>query len=215
MGKAPTLRTVSLAFMSGTSISWLTAQLYDLSEFSGCKNPDEKQYEDLARTILNSYGYLKLTELMDFFRRFKAGEYGKFYGSVDPLVITTTLRLDYLRTRAAILDSLRREDEQLQRMRDPEFILDWYAKETRRRMMTFYSWNFRSCDFTMEEFLEIAWLFRLGDNGPDCQWDDTNPHGYLLLDYYELEVKEDEEGCRQLTGKVIKKARLTTSGKTK
>jgi hypothetical protein len=100
-------------------------------------------------------------------------------------------------------------------MRDPEFILDWYAKETRRRMMTFYSWNFRSCDFTIEEFLEIAWLFRLGDNGPDCQWDDTNPHGYLLPDYYELEVKEDEEGRRQLTGKVIKKARLTTSGKTK
>ena len=35
---------------------------------------------------------------MLFFFQFKSGKYGRFYGSVDPLVITTSLR-DFLKER--------------------------------------------------------------------------------------------------------------------
>lgn len=35
---------------------------------------------------------------MLFFHRFKTGRYGRFYGAVDPLVITTSLR-DFIRER--------------------------------------------------------------------------------------------------------------------
>lgn len=36
---------------------------------------------------------------MLFFHRFKAGRYGRFYGSVDPLVITTAIR-EFIAERA-------------------------------------------------------------------------------------------------------------------
>lgn len=42
--------------------------------------------------IAIEYPYLKISELLLFFHRFKAGRYGHFYGNVDPLRITTALR---------------------------------------------------------------------------------------------------------------------------
>lgn len=47
---------------------------------------------------------------MLFFHRFKAGRYGRFYGSVDPLVITTALR-EFLRDRNLVYDQHRQEQE--------------------------------------------------------------------------------------------------------
>jgi hypothetical protein len=49
---------------------------------------------------------------MLFFHRFKAGHYGRFYGSVDPLVITTALR-DFCKERAeAWVKRVQQEREQ-------------------------------------------------------------------------------------------------------
>ena len=76
-----------------TTVAWLAPQLFDLSEFCGCKDKiSEFQIEQCAAIIANTYFYLKVTELMLFFYRFKQGRYGRFYGAVDPLVITTSLR---------------------------------------------------------------------------------------------------------------------------
>ncbi len=72
--------------------AWMLAQLTDLSEYCGCKDKLEgKALEHCAEIITLRYNYLKISEIMLFIFRFKAGDYGKFYGSVDPLTITTSL----------------------------------------------------------------------------------------------------------------------------
>lgn len=83
-----------------TSTMWLIPQLYDLSEYCGVKDKLEgKSLEECASVIASEFYYLKVSELMLFFHRFKSGRYGKLYGSVDPLAITTSLR-EFLKERA-------------------------------------------------------------------------------------------------------------------
>lgn len=75
------------------AVMWLLPQLYDLSEYCGVKNKLQgKPLEGCAHVIATEFYYLKVSELMLFFHRFKSGRYGKFYGTVDPLVITSALR---------------------------------------------------------------------------------------------------------------------------
>ena len=44
-----------------------------------------------GKTILANYGYLKVTELMVFFSKFKAGQFERFFGNFDAMVITNSL----------------------------------------------------------------------------------------------------------------------------
>lgn len=87
-GKAPSLGVMRLAYGHNVAESWMQIQLNDLAEFSGCKGKlNERQITELASIIISKYGYLKLTEFMLFFQKFKRGEYGIFYGNVDPMKI--------------------------------------------------------------------------------------------------------------------------------
>lgn len=79
-------------------MQWLTAQLTELSAYCGARNMDVAQLRMLAMTLATEYPWLKITEYLVFFHRFKAGRYGKFYGSVDPLTITTAMR-EFIRER--------------------------------------------------------------------------------------------------------------------
>lgn len=98
-GTAPTMGMVNTCYGSGTAQEWLVYQLADLSEFSGAKEKiTGHQIKQLADIIATDYHWLKVSEFMLFFRQFKRGEYGKFYGAVDPLTITTALR-EFLRDR--------------------------------------------------------------------------------------------------------------------
>lgn len=73
---------------------WLLPQLYNLSEYCGVKNKLEgTPLLECASIIGNVYHYLKVSELMLFFYKFKAGKYGRFYGNVDPMIITSSLQL--------------------------------------------------------------------------------------------------------------------------
>jgi hypothetical protein len=110
-GTAPSIRRVSVTYGDAVAESWAECQIEDLALFSGCRDKmGVKQIEETAKTILLNYGHLKVTELMVFFQRFKAGHYGKFYGVVDGLVITSALH-DFLAYRSAKLDEARREAE--------------------------------------------------------------------------------------------------------
>lgn len=92
-GNYPTLWDISNAFSRNTPVIWLVPQLYDLSEYCGCRDKlDENQLKQCAMLITDNYGYLKITELMLFFYRFKLSRYGRFYGSVDPIIIMEALR---------------------------------------------------------------------------------------------------------------------------
>ena len=82
---------------------------------------------------------------MLFFQRFKAGHYGHFYGTVDPLVITEALQvfLEYRADRLARIERDRQKTEKLKREEER-------AERERRGEL-----------LTAEEWKEIGWLFNL------------------------------------------------------
>jgi hypothetical protein len=95
---------------------WLVPQLVNLSEFCGAKDKlSVPQLEDLAYIISQQFYYLKISELMLFFFRFKSGQYGRFYGTVDPLIIVSALR-DFCKERGSIID--RHDQQEKQRLRE-------------------------------------------------------------------------------------------------
>lgn len=111
-GDIPTLSQINEAYGRHTAVMWLVPQLYDLSEYCGCREKLQgKPLEQCADIIASEYHYLKVTELMLFFHRFKVGKYGRFYGSVDPLVITTALR-DFITERAIAYETHENQQNQ-------------------------------------------------------------------------------------------------------
>lgn len=109
-GDFPTLAELKV-FGDNTPIMWLVPQLVNLSEFCGARDKlTNDQLEDLAAIIAQQFYYLKISELMLFFFRFKSGKYGRFYGSVDPLIIVTAIR-DFLKERGRAIDEHDREEQ--------------------------------------------------------------------------------------------------------
>ena len=104
-GAAPSLLTLRCAYHDDAATMWMLPQLYDLNEYCGCKEKlDEAQMTQLARVIITEFGYLKVSEIMLFLHRFKSGRYGRFYGAVDPLVIVSALRYNFMNERAEAID---------------------------------------------------------------------------------------------------------------
>lgn len=111
-GGAPTLGQLNTTYGSQTAAMWLVPQLYNLSEYCGCKDKLEgKPLEECASVIATEFYFLSVSELMLFFHRFKSGKYGRFYGSVDPLVITTSLR-DFLKERSNAYDEREKAEKE-------------------------------------------------------------------------------------------------------
>lgn len=112
-GEYPTLAELKAQFDGRFPAAWLMAHLHDLSEYCGCREKlSGHALQQCASVITMEFYYLKVTELMLFFHRFKSGRYGRFYGSVDPIVITTALR-DFLKERSD--EIMRHEREQKER----------------------------------------------------------------------------------------------------
>lgn len=105
----PTLTEIDMAYGDGTADNWLVAQIADLALFTGAKNLDKYQQLQTARLISSQYYFLKITELLVFFQWMKGGKYGRFYGSVDPMQITATLR-DFICDRNDLLYQYEEEE---------------------------------------------------------------------------------------------------------
>ena len=91
-GEAPTLAIMRKTYGDNFPASWLLPQIYDLVVYCNSKGTlNEQQMEFLAEAIVNEYFYLKASELLLFFYRFKTGAYGHFYGVVDPMKIIMAL----------------------------------------------------------------------------------------------------------------------------
>ena len=112
MGDFPTLADINQAYGSGSGEKWLVPQIADLTIFTGAKNIDKYQHRALARLLSSEYYWLKLSEFLLFFHRFKMGRYGHFFGNVDPMVITCAMR-DFIAERNVIIA----EEEQKERKR--------------------------------------------------------------------------------------------------
>lgn len=138
MGSAPTLSTLALAYGRETAESWVIAQLNDLNEWACTKERlTAFQIDRVARLIVAAYPYLKLTELAYFFAQFKAGEYGRFYGTVDSISITTALRQKFLPKRESIRTRLyeqRTEREKLaEEKRKTEEMKRFYEQQQKQK----------------------------------------------------------------------------------
>ena len=111
---APTLAIMRHAYGEGFPATWLMPQILDLVVYSNSKGTlSDRQAEFLAEVIANEYGFLKASELLLFFYKFKAGEYGHFYGAVDPMRITMALD-EFCKERERILERHKREQEKMQ-----------------------------------------------------------------------------------------------------
>ena len=114
----PTLAIINTVYGSNTATMFLVQQLFDLSEYTGVKGKlTGKALEGCANAIASKYYYLKVSEIMMFFKRFKEGRYGVFYGSVDPLVIMQAIP-QFLQERSMKIEEhikSEREREELER----------------------------------------------------------------------------------------------------
>ena len=90
---APTLAQVTRLYGEGLTRGWLTAQLVNLSEFSGARDKiNDMQLRELVQLIISDKYFLNMAEIMLFCHRFKTGRYEKLYGTVDPMAIMRSLR---------------------------------------------------------------------------------------------------------------------------
>lgn len=136
------LSRLRMAYSDDLVESWLEIQLYDLAEFSGCKEKQSAyQRIETARLIITNFYFLKVTELMYFFQLFKSGSFGRFYGVVDGLVIMESLRkfLSIRMDEIAKAERQRLEAEKAARMA-------MWEKEA----------------LTRSEYEELKWLFNMG-----------------------------------------------------
>lgn len=127
-----TLAQLKVEYGKNIPVAWLVPQLLNLSEFCGCKGKlSEGQLEECAFTIATEFYFLKVSELMLFFHKFKSGKYGKFYGSVDPMVITTSLRT-FIGERNQRIQDKQNEEAALKREEDAKHSITWeeYCRRT-------------------------------------------------------------------------------------
>mgnify|MGYP000954032770 FL=1 len=109
---------------AGLQNSWLSAQITYLNSISGATQMTEMQMTMLASNISQTYGYLKITELMVFFFQLAGGKYGKFYGAVDPMQIMVDLN-EFMKYRSIMLDKIeseRRSEERNKMLNNPKCI---------------------------------------------------------------------------------------------
>jgi hypothetical protein len=141
LGKSKSISKIKLGYGVKICETWIMSQIENLNEFCGVKDKITPiQNLELSRLIISEYGYLKASELMLFFAKFKTGHFGKFYGVIDPIVITNAVN-EYLKERMAkrnkYLAEIEKEKKELE--------------ERKRELET----------IDIETWNEIKWLFNL------------------------------------------------------
>lgn len=90
--KAPTLPIIDEAFGKNTSLEWLEMQLVYLNLMAGTKTKMEPyQFDHTANILRNKFSQynhlLNVREIMIFFFKVMSGDFGTFYGAIDPMKI--------------------------------------------------------------------------------------------------------------------------------
>lgn len=124
-GDYPTLGELNATYSSKTAQAWLVPQLVDLSEYCGVREKfTTNQLSQCSDIIASDYSYLKVSEIMLFFARFKRCYYGRFYGSVDPLIIIEALK-EFCRERNIAYYEQYRKDEEKKNLASIENACSW------------------------------------------------------------------------------------------
>ena len=111
----PTVRQLLYTYQMDQIQIWMRAQLNDLNEYVGVKNKMEtEQMRALANLLIVESDYLKATEILLFFHKLKAGDFGGFYGAVDPQKVGECL-IAFKNWRSAELDKVYNKQAQERR----------------------------------------------------------------------------------------------------
>lgn len=124
-GEYPTLADLKAAYGHNAPQAWLIPQLYNLSEYCGVKEKLQgNPLKECAYIIAINYYYLKVSEIMLFFARFKSARYGRFYGNVDPLIIASALK-EFVYERIAAIEQRRHEIQEREREESRKNACSW------------------------------------------------------------------------------------------
>ena len=101
-------------------MEWLKIQFGTLNDFAEVSTKiAREQLNELAEIFISEYYYLNAAEICFFIARFKSGKYGRFYGAIDPMKITSAM-LDYIRERRIDIEHYEREQYRIQRQKEIE-----------------------------------------------------------------------------------------------
>lgn len=135
----PTLNGVADAYGRGNAAQWVYCHLVNAVEMSDARKSDDLAFKmkDYARTLLAESKDLNPSEMMLFFRQFKGGLYGRFYGATDLYVVGEGLR-KFREYRAAMQAKVTRQRQEAERRRAEaadaaveRFSYDEYKRRTR------------------------------------------------------------------------------------
>lgn len=119
-GNAPTLRQLEYAYGVKSIRAWFSIQLENLNKFVGVSNKmTVEQMQMLADIFIVKVPYLKASEILLFFYKFKSGDLGELYGSVDPLKLSTSLN-EFLKWRSFEHDKVHQRQKEEKRRIDIE-----------------------------------------------------------------------------------------------
>ena len=119
MGDAPTIRQLVYTYQVEHLQVWIMAHLEDLNDYAGVKNKlSTAQMKALASIIIQKSEYLKASEILLFFFKIKAGDFGGFFGTIDPQKVGEYLN-DFKKWRSLELDKVnnRKAQEEKERKR--------------------------------------------------------------------------------------------------
>lgn len=138
MGTAPTLSELRKTYGGNVPVMWLMPFLYDIQEYCGTKTKwTTNQLTQLANMIAREYFYLKVTELMLFFVRFKGARYGRFYGVEDPMVVMESIKT-FIEERGTFYDGYyqRQEREAIKERKKNAVTYEEYLRMKERGLIT-------------------------------------------------------------------------------
>ncbi|WP_262349900.1 DUF6633 family protein [Parabacteroides johnsonii] len=125
LGEAPSIAALLQAYPEKQVFAWIMAQLENLNDFSGVNGKiGPGQMIEVAGIIETEYYFLKASELLLFFHMLKGGEFGVFYGNIDPVVICRAL----IEFKAYRRQQLEIYDREIQRKKREEQWAEWERK---------------------------------------------------------------------------------------
>lgn len=118
MSDVPTIRQLLHTYQMEHLQVWMMAHLEDLNEYAGVKNKmTTVQMKELASMIIVKSEYLKASEILLFFYKLKAGDFGGFFGTVDPQKVGEYLNA-FKQWRSVELDKVYNRKAQEKRERE-------------------------------------------------------------------------------------------------
>lgn len=137
IGNYPTLFAINQTYGKGASEEWLTYVWTSLSEYAGNKGKlTDYQLREMAISTVMDFGFLKITEIMLFCRRVKAGKFKNIFGvNVDPLQLMTYLET-FVEERNIMLSRYEQEEREERERKEreqcpPMSYQEWCARHGR------------------------------------------------------------------------------------